>query len=57
MSLRLASMQFHFFQVTDKLGQKLSKLSIDEMIEDATDGVAGLISKEQFLNMMAPHLS
>merc|ERR1711971_892824 len=44
-------------KVTDKLGQKLSSLHIDEMIEDATDGGAGFISKEQFLNMMAPHLS
>ena len=41
----------------DKLGQKVSSLQINEMIEDATDGGAGLISKEQFLNMMAPQLS
>merc|ERR1712226_39814 len=43
-------------KVTDQLGQKLSSLHIKEMIEDATDGHAGLISKEQFLNTMAPHL-
>merc|ERR1712037_743057 len=44
-------------KVTDQLGQKLSSLHIDEMIEDATDGETGLISKEQFLKMMSPQLS
>ena len=44
---------FAFCQITEKLGQKLSSLQIDEMIEDATEG-DGTISKEQFLRMMIP---
>ena len=37
----------------EKVGQKVTNLEIEEMVDEATKG-GGLISKEQFLNLMIP---
>jgi len=40
-------------KIMERVGQKVTNLEIEEMVDEATKG-GGLISKEQFLNLMIP---